>query len=188
MRFGPCLVISVLAFSCVSAKADSYTGTGSQTDNSQFTGSATLYTDTCADDGSCLINAIAPGDGYGAGITGLLDPGLFNNNDNLLYPGTAAVVDPDGFAFTATEGDTDFKVDVFSTGNGNYAAYLLDNDGFYESIPVTIDLTLVKEDPVFTIAFQGIPAAATPEPTSLALLGTGFLGVAGLVRRRRCRC
>jgi hypothetical protein len=190
MRFGPCLAIAFLAFSCVAAKADSYPVGG--TGNAQFTGSATLTTTLPDSNNVYTITDIAPGTGYGAGVNTLLPAGFDNGghiNDNLLYPGSsAALVDTEGFAFTATEGDTNFDVDVFSTGESTYAAFLVDSDGFKENIPVTLDLTVVQADPVFSIAFTGIPAtSATPEPSSLALLGTGFLGLAGLVRRRsRC--
>ena len=35
-----------------------------------------------------------------------------------------------------------------------------------------------------TLTFNGLAAAATPEPSSIALLGIGLLGVAGVVKRR----
>jgi hypothetical protein len=191
MRFRACLAVAFLAFSCVAAKADTYPTSGNG--NSQFTGSADLTTDNGVN-GVYTITDITGTGGYGLGVTGLIPAGQFTNglglpNDNLLYPDSStAVVDADGFAFTDTEGDTDYQVDVYSTGGGDYAAYLLDNDGFAQTIPVTLDVSMVQQDPVFAISFQGIPAAsATPEPSTLALLGTGFLGLAGLVRRRsRC--
>lgn len=193
MRFGPYLAVALLAIPCAVAKADS-TYPVSGTGNSQFYGAANLTTDDGSNGAYNILSIVGTSD-YGLDVTGLIPTGQFNNgqgqkNDNVLYPDSpTAVVDTNGFAFTATEGDTNFDVDVFSTGSGNYAAYLLDNDGFAATMPVTLDVGVVETDPVFSIAFQGIPSAApTPEPSGLALLGTGFLGLAGLLRRRRCRC
>ncbi|HEX5283864.1 MAG TPA: PEP-CTERM sorting domain-containing protein [Bryocella sp.] len=195
MRFGPCLAVALLAFSCVAANADTTTITG--TGAAQFTGSADLTTGPDNGNGVYTITDITGTSGYGLGVTGLIAPGGFVNglglsNDNLLYPNSSTeLVDSNGFAFTDTLGDTNFQVNVFSTdGTGDYAAYLLDSDGFATQIPVTLDVSLVQEDPVFSIAFKSLPTppSATPEPSTLALMGTGFLGLAGVVRRRSKRC
>lgn len=187
MRFGPCVALAFLALFSAAAKADPYPVSGS---GSGFSGAATL---DATDDGggTYTITSITGTSGYGLGVTGLIAPGGFNNgegqkNDNLLFPSSSTeVVDTNGFAFTDTEGDTDFQVDVFSSGSDQYTAYLLDSDGVMEDIPVTLDVSMVDPDPVFTISFTPAPSpAVTPEPSSLALLGTGILGLAGVVRRR----
>ncbi|WP_433975484.1 PEP-CTERM sorting domain-containing protein [Tunturiibacter lichenicola] len=106
----------------------------------------------------------------GTGVTGLIAPGSFNGNDNLLFPSTVPQVNSNGFSFVDVNGPDKFDVNIFSGGSG-YFAYLQDEDHFTETVPVTFEL-----------------ASTVPEPSTLLLLSTGILGLTGVVRRRLSFC
>lgn len=140
--------------------------------------------------GSYTITSIT-----GTGVTGLINPDGFGTNDNLLFPDSASgLVDQNGFSFTDVMGDTGYDVNLVSDGlaDGNYLINLTDTDGDTQQIPagsfvidpVTADATGNVREFSFSFASVADAAAVTPEPSSIALLGTGLLGVAGLLKRR----
>ncbi|GGG84891.1 PEP-CTERM sorting domain-containing protein [Edaphobacter dinghuensis] len=163
MRYSPLLsslaLLTVLAIAA-SAHADTFNfaATGS---SGPFSGSGTL-TASLQSGGEYLISGI-----MGTGVTGLIAPGNFHGNDNLLFPAATPTLDSHGFSFTEINGPDHYDVNIFNNGDG-YFAFLDDEDNFTQTVPVTFSLA----------------TAATPEPSTLLLLGTGILGLAGITRRK----
>ncbi|QHS51287.1 PEP-CTERM sorting domain-containing protein [Edaphobacter sp. 12200R-103] len=155
-------VAAVCATSSLAAHADTFNFAVSGSAGG-FSGSGILET-TPNGSGQYLITGISA-----TGVTGIIAPGGFNGNDNLLFPTNAQTLDPNGFSFSAANGPDSFDVNVYNDGTG-YFAFFRDEDNFTDTLPITFDVT---------------PAASpVPEPGTLLLLGTGILGVAGSLRRK----
>ena len=100
----------------------------------------------------------------GHDVTGILAPGSFHFNDNLIS--ASGLLDAFGFAFTDVNSHGTFQVDIFQTLSGAFAA-IKGTDGINTTIPITLSIT-----------------AVTPEPSSILLLATGLFGVLILARKR----
>ncbi len=107
------------------------------------------------------------GNGTNRAITGVIAPGGYEFNDNLLFfPAQGgAFFDANGVSFMLRNGA---QVNLFSS-NG---AYLMRTNGNEVNEIANIMVSAVSS------------VAPVPEPGSLTLLGTGVLALAGFVRRK----
>jgi hypothetical protein len=185
-------LFAVALSASTSAFADTFTfsfsGTsGSNPSQNQFSGSGS-FTATEQSTGVYLITGISgfitEGSNVGTGdteaIDGIIGVGDFSSsnhstkNDNLLYYPTSSAnnnnsFDKNGLAFTLDDGSQ---------------IILYNNDGF-DTWTLNRSNKSVSEQISQGFSVQEVPAGSpVPEPGSLALFGTGILGISGTLRRK----
>lgn len=138
-----------------------YTGTGDIWDITAITGTVTDET---------YVNHNTT-DSTTYDIGSLLPAGTFENNDNALYYPSLLNFDLQGVSFSLVGSSNDVNLD---TGVFIFFPY---NQGTQGQDTEAVSESICWQGP-------GDPPAATPEPGSLALLGTSILGGAGILRRR----
>ena len=161
-------VIAATLSTCLVARADTYTFSISPTTTPgdtyiNYSESGVLTTENVGNPYSVLVTGIS-----GPNIIALVPPSTDPwdiGNDNLLYPGIPSCFDTGGISFTEKIDGVVDTVNLFGIGYTDDGINL--GNGHYGGV----DLTM----------------APTPEPSGIALLGTGLLGVAGVVRKRNSR-
>ena len=108
----------------------------------------------------------------GETISKILAPGGFGFNDNLLF-----------YKAGAATGSLDNSGVSYQLANGVDVNLFFGNPGQYQQSLFGFPGMLISEDQTAPVNIT--PAASpVPEPGTLALLGTGVLGLAGAVRRK----
>jgi hypothetical protein len=100
--------------------------------------------------------------------------GSFWFNDNVYFAANPGV-DNNGLLFAGNG----LEVNIFSYGPGDYAFY---SSNQYSVYPIAERFSLLNLDEV---GQPGLRETAVPEPASLMLFGTGLIGVAVTLRRKR---
>ena len=164
---------AVIALTSVAAHADTFswtlTGPAASLGGFPLPGSGTLTaTETNVSLDEWTINSIT-GEVGGLTITNLTS---FEGNNNLLFPAGTTELSTGGVSFVLSNG-ADVNVFSFfgqgSAASGNEYGELANgrSAGFGVGTFSAVDTT-----------------SPVPEPSTIALLGTGLLGAAGAIRRR----
>ena len=111
---------------------------------------------------------------YGASSGGSLNTGCGYNGSNCWFDGAVGAYDAISQTVATNIGDQ-YQISFYLSEDSGNATFL------------ATDPTEASAIDALAYAQAGVPAAATPEPSSMALLGTGLLALLWSMRRRLVR-
>ena len=121
-----------------------------------------------------LIPSATPGQVSTVSMSAQDNSTFYFTYDNILTPNAATPLDGNGLAFTAD--GVSYNIG-YAGLQAEYLGIRANDINFdqhtYQGVPID-----------FSITPTATTSAVTPEPSSIALLGTGILGMAGVLRRR----
>ncbi len=180
MRLISSVAAAILLSASFAARADSLDFTFGNSSNS-FSGSGVLTTGTLE----------APGEYSIASVTGTVETAANGSNlviNSILAPGSFPTIS-NGDSFPAND-NVLFVTNGVGSLDGNGLSFILSNGAqinLYNPDGSADDALLERANG--TDVFEDVPISITavapiPEPSSFALLCTGLVGVAGVVKRR----
>ena len=186
MRLGPFVAAAALFAACFAAHADTLTTFAIEAQVSTSAYASSTFEGSVVYDGTIGIFS-------GGTISGLYGPAVF------FFRGAPVDATPVPGVIQATFTAADqtffqFQVETSELAQPAYGVYLCTSTcgdavqttgypSYFEffggpELPITAGMLTVESTVV------GLPGAVSPEPSTIALLGTGLLGMGGVVKRR----